>query len=125
MSKDLQEPVFEASMNHAEGKGDIWIREGSYGYDIFVKGANLVDGVECPVALIDLFPAVSKDGRHKGVIAQVATGTQENVVYVRYGADFCVADFEGGVGPRVIGETLVYGYDADLDAFAKANGGAE
>jgi hypothetical protein len=49
--------VFHGKRNSAEAKGEIWLRKSSYGYHLYIGGANLdEDGHEQVVASIDLFP---------------------------------------------------------------------
>lgn len=75
MSADLQEHLFQAALDEQEAKGEIWIKRGNYGFDIYVKGAALDEGGnETPVAWIDLFPESPEANgitKYEGVVAKL------------------------------------------------------
>lgn len=83
MSTQVQDKfrAWTGTRDEKEARGEVWIERGSYGFDIYVKGACLDEtGRELPVCTIDLFPQSPRGQeieKFRGVVAQLLINPYE------------------------------------------------
>lgn len=83
MSTQVQDKfrAWTGTRDEKEARGEVWIERGSYGFDIYVKGACLDEtGRELPVCTIDLFPQSPRGQeieKFRGVVAQLLVNPYE------------------------------------------------
>lgn len=73
--------VWTGTRDEKEAKGEVWLERGSYGFDLYIKGACLDENnKELPVCTIDLFPQSPRGQeieKFRSIVAQLLVNPYE------------------------------------------------